>query len=277
MAVISTSDLKPVTDDSLDHKRVLKVADAVTLLGLTPLNTWKRRGKCIFRKSVQYWKRTRIHSLSAANVPTASILNQQQWSPQITSIYVLRGKFAASFLKLFKPIKGSDDRDITHTNPKHLHSVCGGVHCTTSDSHSRKFPGWAHTNTNTHDNQAGAAARYAADTLAQVFRRKTLYGPGLIGFLPLCLCSYAPNVNTGFPVTQWRNILLLRYRVYTKPAHVTSLNISCCVKKKRRVAKSGSDPAHVTTWFSISYGLEQTGKGSKCVNSRWRWLRRLRR
>lgn len=39
MAVISTSDLEPVTDDSLDHKSVLKVADVVTLLSLTPFNT----------------------------------------------------------------------------------------------------------------------------------------------------------------------------------------------------------------------------------------------
>lgn len=39
MAVISTSDLEPVADHSLDHKSVLKVADAVTILGLTPLNT----------------------------------------------------------------------------------------------------------------------------------------------------------------------------------------------------------------------------------------------
>jgi len=51
MAVISASDLEPVTDDGLDHKSVLKVTDAVTLLRLTPLNTWKIREDA-FRKNV---------------------------------------------------------------------------------------------------------------------------------------------------------------------------------------------------------------------------------
>lgn len=53
MAVISASDLDLVANDSLNHKSVLEVTNAVALLCLTPLNTWKRRENT-FRKSVQY-------------------------------------------------------------------------------------------------------------------------------------------------------------------------------------------------------------------------------
>lgn len=39
MAVISASDSDPVADDSLNHKSVLEVTNAVAPLCLTPLNT----------------------------------------------------------------------------------------------------------------------------------------------------------------------------------------------------------------------------------------------
>lgn len=88
MAVISVSDLEPVADDCLHHKSVLKVTDAVALLCLTPLNTWKR--KRAFRNSVQKCKLKIAHMTTVA-MTTASILNQHWWSPPITSIYVPRG------------------------------------------------------------------------------------------------------------------------------------------------------------------------------------------
>lgn len=44
MAVISASDLDPVADYGFNHKRVLEVTNAVALLCLPPLDTWKRKG-----------------------------------------------------------------------------------------------------------------------------------------------------------------------------------------------------------------------------------------
>lgn len=49
--MISVSDLDPVADDGLNHKSVLEVTNAMALLCLTPLNTWKRKEDA-FRKSV---------------------------------------------------------------------------------------------------------------------------------------------------------------------------------------------------------------------------------
>lgn len=43
MAVISASDLDPVADDGLNHKSVLEVTNAVALLCLAPVDTWKKK------------------------------------------------------------------------------------------------------------------------------------------------------------------------------------------------------------------------------------------
>lgn len=42
--MISASDLDPVADYGFNHEGVFEVTNAVTLLGLPPLETWRRNG-----------------------------------------------------------------------------------------------------------------------------------------------------------------------------------------------------------------------------------------
>lgn len=51
--MISTSDLDPVTDDGLNHERVLEMTNAVALLRFAPVDTWKTRHVSIIRPELK--------------------------------------------------------------------------------------------------------------------------------------------------------------------------------------------------------------------------------
>lgn len=72
--------------------------------------------------------------------------------------------------ELVAPIEGGDDTVIIRAHDYLLHSVCGCVHGTTSDSRRRKFPGCTHTHTQTNGCELSQQHRCAA-TL-----RKPLFG-----------------------------------------------------------------------------------------------------
>lgn len=93
MAVISASDLDPVADDGLNHKSVLEVTNAVALLCLAPVDTWKKKKKTDLEK----W-RLAVFIIVPLSCLQASIFNQHSGDHgKIASIYVLRGSLMHHF------------------------------------------------------------------------------------------------------------------------------------------------------------------------------------
>lgn len=149
-----------------------------------------------FRKSVQNRKRTFVsHAFSSYSAYNVHFESAEAIPTNHVHICT-QGEVCCIISEALNPIKGSDATDITHPNHKHLHRVCGCVHCTTSDSHSRKFPGWAHTNTNTHTHNNIQAHKLVQQhvtlhcTVSSV-QRKTLYGPHW--YLLFCHSLFTPT------------------------------------------------------------------------------------
>lgn len=126
MTVISASDLDPVADDSLNHKSVLEVTNAVALLCLASLNTWKRE-EDTFRKTVLI---LRAEVCSAHNTSAATVQSESAAVIPANHIHICtregggEGGVCCIISKAFTQIKGSNDRDITHVHHYLLlHSV----------------------------------------------------------------------------------------------------------------------------------------------------------
>lgn len=113
------------------------------------------------------------------------------------------GKFVASFLILSLQSKAATTK-ISLMCITASSMVCGCFHGTTSDSHSRKFPGCTHPHTRKLKSgyKAVRGGYYTADTLSEVFNWKSVFGSGCICFLhghSLSVCSSTPKLDTGFP------------------------------------------------------------------------------
>lgn len=141
MAVISALDSDPVADDGLNHKRVLKVTNPVALLCLTPVDTWKREE---FTRSVCEVELCSVHNTPTAIMPTSFHFQSAAVIPDKSRPYMYSG---GSLLHHFMLQSKTATTKISLMCITTSSVVCGCVHCSVSDSHSRKYPGCTHTQT----------------------------------------------------------------------------------------------------------------------------------
>lgn len=142
----------------------------------------------------------------------------------ITAINVPRGKFVASFLKTWRQSKAATTvislMCITNSS-----TVCGCVHCTMSDSHSRKFPACAHTH---------IARLLYEDFTLQTHTVWNLHKGSPYLVVAVFVSCMAPHSDFA-------------------PTHKTKHLIPCDFPF--RVQKDHNDPAHVTWFTAISQML----------------------
>lgn len=78
MPVISATDLDSVADHGFDHKRVLKVTDAVALLCLPSLDAWNREGHACRLLRRGFWRVFKPRICTGRSGRVISEANQEQ-------------------------------------------------------------------------------------------------------------------------------------------------------------------------------------------------------